>query len=280
MQQTETNILVILAAGASSRMKRSLESFPELKGPFTSKALIPIGKSKKPAIAYLIDNAIEAGFKEIILVVPPNSEAFQAFFGNLKTGNVYKTITISYAFQFVPSDREKPLGTADAVMQTIDQYSHLKKQSFVVCNGDNLYSSEAFALLRESNTANALIAYDRDGIKFPMERIQTFALLNFDNQNVLRGIIEKPGPDDLKNFADSKGGFRVSMNIWKFQGEAIYKYLVNCPMDPLRNEKELPKAVLHMVTDGKYPILGLDRSEHIPDLTSAEDIAEVEKYLK
>lgn len=58
-----TNLL-IMAGGASSRMKRSLEN-SKLSDATKSiagsshKSLIPLGKGKKPLLYYLIQNAVE-----------------------------------------------------------------------------------------------------------------------------------------------------------------------------------------------------------------------------
>ena len=36
------------------------------------------------------------------------------------------------------------------------------------------------------------------------------------------------------------------MNIFKFSGE-IFKFLENCPLNPIRKEKELPTAIMNMI---------------------------------
>ncbi|HAT66520.1 MAG TPA: hypothetical protein DCS66_18310, partial [Flavobacteriaceae bacterium] len=102
------NTLIILAAGASSRMKKSLNDTKDFKG----KALLPLGKGKPPVLAYLLNNAKEAGYQKIILVVGKDAEAFKKFIKNLKG---FDEIEIVFATQEIPKDREKPLGTADAV---------------------------------------------------------------------------------------------------------------------------------------------------------------------
>ena len=59
------NTLILLAAGASSRMKQSLENTEDFKG----KALLPLGEGQKPVLYYLLHNILTAGFKEVILVI-------------------------------------------------------------------------------------------------------------------------------------------------------------------------------------------------------------------
>ena len=60
--------LIILAGGASSRMKKSMASATlseaEIKSANSvSKALIGIGKDNRPILDYLLFNAEKAGFK-------------------------------------------------------------------------------------------------------------------------------------------------------------------------------------------------------------------------
>ena len=89
----KTNTLIILAAGASSRMKRSLGNTQDFKG----KALIPIGKSNRPMISYLLNYAEKAGYEHIILVVCKDAEAFKQYVSTIST-----QLTIDFAIQTIP----------------------------------------------------------------------------------------------------------------------------------------------------------------------------------
>ena len=77
-----------------------------------------------------------------------------------------------------------------------------------------------------------------------------------------------------------EGKIRVSMNIFKFDGKIMYPYLKNCPINLFRNEKELPTVVLNCIHDYSKAFLGIPLSEHVPDLTSKEDINIIKEYLK
>jgi len=235
-----TNTLIILAGGASSRMKSSpvVEGLSEeeiQKANITSKALIEFGKGKRPLLDFLLLNAEKAGYTNIILVVGKDGKDFKNYYGPKDRNNSFNTLSISYAYQHIPEGRTKPWGTADAVQQAMDQYPDLKKSSFAVCNSDNLYSPNALQLLRECTVPMGLIAYDRDGLDFTEERIAKFAVLQIGPENHLTTIIEKPDSGVLSSFTDSKGKLRVSMNIWKFTGNEIYPYLKNCKPHPIRD---------------------------------------------
>ena len=279
-----TNLL-ILAAGASSRMKESqniedLSSSDIIAANTSSKALISYGKEQRPILDFLLKNAEKAGYKNVFLITGKERETFVTFYGMKTKNNPFKGLLITYATQNIPKGREKPFGTADAVTQTLVQYPHLQNEAFTVCNSDNLYSVEALKALAVIKSPNALIAYDRDGLQFSAERISNFALVLLDEDNNLIDILEKPAVTNIEKYNDANRKFRVSMNIFKFDGTAMFQYLNNCPVHPKRNEKELPTAVLNFCADHPGQFQGIPFYGHVPDLTSKKDIKVFKDYLK
>ena len=276
---TENTSLLILAGGSSSRMKRSLESVKlsedtkniALK---VHKALIPLGKTEKPLLYYLLKNAKAAGYQKIYLITSPENEAFHDFIDS----NVSEYLPLNFVLQYLPEGRKKPLGTADALAQAMAQYPELKSNSFTICNGDNLYSVKALSLLRENREApHALISYSRSGLQFPDQRISKFAVMAIDKENYLENIIEKPEPQVLEKYRDVYGEIRVSMNVFSFDGASIDQYIRDCPIHPLRQEKELPEAVRNFVKDHPKQFITIPVSEHLPDLTAADDLEDFAK---
>jgi len=278
-----TDHLIILAGGASSRMKKSSSSSSQLsedqikQANSKSKALILL--HNRPMLDYLLFNAEEAGFKNIYMVVGKDAIHFKSHYGNKTSNNIFRGLSISYATQHIPEDRVKPLGTADAVFQALEQYTELQQNQFIVCNCDNLYSVEAFTALRQTQIPNALINYDRNALKYPAERIERFALTKTDTNNYLTDIIEKPTAEESLLFKDNEGKLRVSMNIFKFDGTMFFPFLEACPMHPIRNEKELPTALLNMLKSYPKSTTCLPFSEHVPDLTRKDDILIMNEYL-
>jgi len=296
--------LIILAAGASSRMKKSLEvlhsrqdntpssvqfDFKNLPKPGIHKGLIPVDQNGKTTIDLIIDQAKKAGLSRIILIIQPPGIIFKKHFEDqVKTaGSVSgsKTIdigsvNIDFAFQHIPKGRKKPLGTADALQQCLAQFPELLTQEFIVCNADNLYSSVAFQLLVDAPYSNALIGYRRQGLDFPMRKIRNFALLVTDREGCMKGLIEKPDEIVTKQLQDQGHELIVSMNIWKFNGTDLLKGLTNCPMNKQRQEKELPTAVQLMMTQHNIKLLVIPRTEHVPDLTQASDVTELRSLFK
>ena len=276
--------IIILAGGASSRMKNSMLSKnlseEELKNANTrSKALLEFGNAKRPILDFLLLNAEKAWYKKVVIVIGEQGALFKEYYGNQLKDNSYRGLSISYAIQYIPVGRDKPMGTADALFQALEQYPILKTASFTVCNSDNLYSVKALQALLVCKDSNAFISYNRDALLFPMEKIERFALISVDENFRLETIIEKPSKDQMSNYKDDKGTLRVSMNVFKFTGTEIYSFLKNCPIDIKRDEKELPTAILNMINESKSYLRGISFAEHVPDLTSKEDIAIMKDYI-
>lgn len=267
-----------MAGGASSRMKRSLAHSNLERNVMEAaknlhKSLIPISRDGKPLLYFLLKNAVKGGIETVYLITSKENQAFKDFITNLKDDPEFDGLEVDFAIQYVPDGREKPLGTADALQQCLEQHVALKSQRFTVCNGDNLYDTGALeALSKTRATKNALIAYDGAALGHTQEKIAKFALLDFDEHHLLTDIIEKPSGAALKEYGRKHNKFWVSMNIFNFQGNFIYPFLQNCPIHPVRGEKELPEAVRNAIVESPGSVQCIPRSEKIPDLTAAQDI--------
>lgn len=272
-----TDNIIILAGGASSRMKKStvqnLTPDKVTQANQLSKGLIEL--KGKPFLSYLLKHILEAGFKNVFIITGAESDNFRKAFENKAE---FEGLKIQFATQFIPEGREKPMGTADALYQCLNEFPHLKESKFCVCNSDNLYSLKALELLKNSTAQQAILAYDINHLNFSRARISRFAVMRFNADNKLLSIVEKPEENEIQQYTDSSGKIRVSMNIFLFDGQLIFKHLENCPLHPSRNEKELPTALLNMIHDNAV-VNGIPIAEHVPDLTSKEDIAVLEKYL-
>ena len=100
----DTTKLIIMAGGASSRMKRSLETSeltPQTKKIASSahKSLIPLGSKQKPLLFHLIQNAVNAGFKEVYLITSTENEAFKECVGSASKNNLFAGALVHYAIQ-------------------------------------------------------------------------------------------------------------------------------------------------------------------------------------
>ena len=275
-----TNSIIIMAAGASSRMKKSAApselNLKHLKNSnLKSKVLLEFGSNSRPFLSYLIENIIESGFQNIYIVTSENAIFFRESFKKVLKID-FKNCKINFSIQYVPKKMKKPIGTADAIFQTIEQFPNLKSESFCVCNGDNIYSIESLKKIKSVDTNFAFVAYDRNGLNFPKERILAFSVIKLDSKNNLLDIIEKP-KDLIDTYNDGK--IRVNMNLLKFSSNISYNYFKNCPINKERNEKEITD-VLKMLILSKEKVVGIPVFDKVYDLTSKKDIIKIEKILK
>lgn len=282
----KTASLLVMVGGASSRMKKSLASAslkPEIKSLAAAvhKSLVPVDTKGNPLLYFLLRNAHRAGIREVFLITSPENEAFTSFVSELKKTSWGTEMRIELAVQYPPGQGVKPLGTADAVFQCLEQFPQLKKSRFLVCNGDNVYSKEAFRDLHsQADFRHSLIAYRGESLGHPLEKILRFSLLDFDDNHALISIIEKPDEEELLAYKSRHTSLWVSMNIFQFEGEEIYPFLRDCPIDPIRKEKELPTAVSQLIANKPGSVVCMQRSEKVPDLTSAQDLDSLSAQLE
>lgn len=278
--------LLVLAGGMSSRMKKAIEGESTLNSALTEQAnslpkgMIGVGNSGRPFLDYLLYNAHRAGYQEVVLLLNPKDTVTKPHYEKLVAeGNAWG-LTIKFAIQHIPADREKPLGTADAVYQGVHQTPEWAGHRFTVCNSDNLYSVNALQVLRETPHANALISYDPAALGVEPERVKAFAILRTDSEGHLKDIIEKPNDDQIAMVLAESGRIGVSMNIFSFTTDQIKPILERVPLNPIRLEKELPTAVSMLVEEIPNSVLVIPLAESVPDLTSKSDIAVVQAYLE
>ncbi len=278
--------LIILAGGISSRMRKPVSSELNIdekllkEAETKAKSMLSVGKNERPFMDYLLYNAEEAGFRDVLIILNEKDDSIKSYYGFKDEGNDFSGLKIGYAVQKIPEGRVKPLGTADALLQGLQQKKEWKGSKFVVCNSDNLYSVHALKLLLNDEHLSSLIDYNRDALEFERSRILRFAVITRNEERYLTDIIEKPNDEELEMAKDKNGVIGVSMNIFSFSYDLIYPYLERTPTHPVRNEKEIPSALKIMIKENPQSMYCYPLSEHVPDLTAKEDIPAVKKYLQ
>jgi glucose-1-phosphate adenylyltransferase len=278
--------LVILAGGISSRMKKPVNSDVNVEEKLIedadkkSKSMIGVGNNYRPFLDYLLFNAKQSGYNDIVLVVGERDSSIKEYYGSSEKNNNFNEINISYAVQPIPLGRSKPLGTADALLWGLKSKPEWKGSKFTVCNSDNLYSQKALTIMLNSPYIAAFIDYDRSSLEFDLSRIERFAVTTKNENGFLIDIIEKPTPKIIESVKSKSGFIGVSMNIFSFSYDVIIPILEKVPLHPERKEKELPEAVKILANEIKESVYGYPLSEHVPDLTSKEDIIQVKEYLE
>ncbi|HSP07675.1 MAG TPA: sugar phosphate nucleotidyltransferase [Acidobacteriota bacterium] len=275
--------LIILAGGASSRMKppaavvADKSATREAQAP--TKTMLPVGPGGRPFLDFLLGNAAEAGYRNILIVVAGMDHSIRDHCGSFGGAKPFSSLNFSFVEQQVPAGRLKPLGTADALLQALAATPDWRGQRFTVCNSDNLYSAPALRLLLQDTHENATIGYDQSKLGYPLERLLQFAVILKDHAGFLRDILEKPSPEEAKQAAAGAAHVEISMNLWRFSYDRILPYLERTPLHALRKEKELPVTVKMMAAELPHSIFVIPRAEQVIDLTGPDDIPVVREYL-
>ncbi len=278
--------LIILAGGVSSRMKKEagpdqrLDPALQRQAEKTSKSMIGVGEGRRPFLDYLLYNAREAGYRDVVIVVGEHDRSIQTYYAEHGNERPTAGLSLTFAVQSIPPDRTKPLGTADALLQGLRATPRWVGQQFTVCNSDNLYSRRAFHILLECRTPAGMIDYDRAALSFEPERIEQFAVIEKDERGLLVRIIEKPTPGVIERVRDRRGHVGVSMNIFRLPYDRILPFLESVPLDPVRREKELPAAIAMMIAQHPGSLQTFPLAEPVPDLTSQRDIPTVQRFLR
>lgn len=278
--------LVILAGGISSRMRKAAAR-PEGIDPTLireadqkPKSMIGVGTGGRPFLDYLLMNAAAAGYRDIVLVVGQSDVAMRGHYTEAAAKGFARGMRISFAEQLIPEGRTKPLGTADALRCGLRSRPDWSGSRFTVCNSDNLYTRESLTEMLVTEHPAALIDYDRNALRFERERIEQFAVVNKDAEGFLLSIVEKPSPEEIAALAGPDGRVGVSMNIFRLDYDLVMPYLARVPMHPVRKEYELPTAVAMLAAEHPRTVMTIPRAEHVPDLTSRDDLARVQEYLR
>ena len=158
---------IILAAGKGTRL------YPMTRP--VCKPLLPV--YDKPLIYYSVSVLMEAGIREILVIVPPGEEhVFQALLGD---GSQWG-ISITYAVQLVPR------GIADAMLVGAE---FVGQDSVCLVLGDNIFYQEGFAAVLKQAVAHN---HGATVFGYYVEDPRPFGVVEFDADGKALSIEEKP----------------------------------------------------------------------------------------
>lgn len=242
------------------------------------KCMIGLGKNGRPFLDYVLYNAAQAGIKEVVLVLNPKDTVTQAHYEGLMANGDSWGLTIQFARQYIPEHREKPLGTSDAIEQALNQFPSWQNSRFIACNGDNLYPAKAFRLLSEDTHHNAMLDWNTDG--YTVERVRNCAIIKTDSEGFLVDLLEKPNDAEWEEIVRRMPRIGISWNIFAFTAADLKTFLEKTPLHPVRNEKEIPVTVRLWANETPKSIFTIPIADVLPDLTSKNDIAEIQAILE
>lgn len=219
--------LLIMAAGMGSR-------FGGLK------QIEPMGPNDEFLIDYSVYDAIKAGFNKVVFIIKEeNFEVFKETVGKrvedkIKTEYVFQNINDLPNGYTKPEGREKPWGTAHAILCAKDKISG----PFAIINADDFYGRDAYFVasnfLKKVNEDNnyCLIGYkvintltENGAVKRGICNLDGEYLTELIESNVIEedGIIKATPLDGRESFIISPDTY-VSMNMLGFT-PSIFKYI-------------------------------------------------------
>ena len=235
---------IVLAAGRSSRMKafeddgqgHTEEEIHLLKT--RSKAMLPISHEGKPFLALLLERLVSEGVDDVCVVLSSEDQDTPGWLAPW----IPDGVSVGYARQTIPSDRDKPMGTADAVQRGLEARPEWQGRSVAVFNGDNLPPEGAVAQLK--TTTAGMLAFAQSHLGLPIERTKAFAIVEGSSDAGVHALVEKPSAEDVERLRDEHGEVWVSMNVFRLPYEALLVGCTSAPIHPVRQERELPTAAL------------------------------------
>jgi glucose-1-phosphate adenylyltransferase len=271
----ERNPLIIMAAGKGSRMKASAD-VPEWvleEAASRPKAMIRIGRDRKPLLQHLVERAKEEGLWDICIVVGEHDEITRPHFDALRLDG----IDLSFVVQTIPAGRTKPAGTAQAVQLALEAHPNWNGASVTVANGDNLPPFGMFQAMLAYRAC--LPAFDRDHLGLPADRVQAFAVISRNDQGGLARIDEKPDEATIQSAIWLDGTVRVSMNYFRVPYCDLLEAVRTVPDHPMRKEKELPVALSNWSEGHPGDLQVLPMAGAFLDLTHPKDIVKASERL-
>ncbi len=276
--------LLILAAGMGSRYG----SLKQMDG---------IGPSSEAIIDYTIYDAIEAGFGKVVFVIRGAFEKqFRGFF-NIERFN--GRIEVEYVCQeldklpegyTVPQEREKPWGTAHAIMVA----APLINEPFAVVNADDFYGKDALKVmgvyLAKANGkrgAYAMVGYEVSKTLSENGTVSrgvcSLGRCSQLNSMVERTKIERRGDSIVYIEGDEvfplEQDAPVSMNLFGFTadffeyGDDLFREFLDENLGNLTAEFYIPMVVNRLIADKKAKMKVLSTTSEWFGVTYIEDRA-------
>lgn len=235
----ERHPLIIMAAGKGSRMKADADVPDWVREEAASrpKAMIRIGREKKPLLHHLIEQSVEEGMRDICVVIAESDDITPLHFRD----HPVEGAQLDFVVQRIPEGRTKPEGTAQAVQLALEAHPEWEGSSVTVANGDNLPPHGMLTVMCGSEAC--LPAFDSHHLGLPLERVRAFAVIQRAEDGTLANIEEKPEQAVVETSRWTDGTVRVSMNYFRMPWPSLLDAVRQVPMHPDREERELPVAV-------------------------------------
>lgn len=284
--------LVVLAAGMGSR-------YGGLK------QIDPVGPNGETILDYSIHDAVQAGFDRVVFIIRKDIETS---FRDSVGGRFESRVDVAYAFQeltdlpagfSVPADRQKPWGTAHAVLTVADAVH----EPFAVINADDFYGASSYRRVAEflSSTSSSSVPLEFAMVGFLLRNTVSQhgavarGLCNVDESMCLRTVTEhsririQDGAlvSELEDgqLLQLAGDEWVSMNLWGFTpavfphlAESFEKFLQQQGQE-MKSEFYIPSALDEMMSAHVARVRVLPSEDRWFGVTYREDKPVVEAAI-
>lgn len=293
MSQTSDPILVVMAAGTGSRYH----------GP---KQIEPVGPAGEIMLEYSIYDALQAGFGTVVFIINRDFErTFRARIDptigrHCQTLYVHQELGNVPAGFEVPPERQKPWGTAHAVLCC----KGVVAAPFAVINADDFYGRTSFqalhAHLSEAHERDCLYNFCMVGYRLENTLSEhgyvARGICEIGEQGNLASIREKTRirkfdrsilyTEDDTTWVEIAGDCVVSMNMWGFTPglfpeleKRFSKFLLFNSADLLDIEYFLPEVINQLLNEKKATVKVLPTQERWFGITYKKDRDLVKRAL-
>ncbi len=238
------------------------------------KCLLRVWKNGRRFIDYLIKNAYDAGYRHIVIVIHPENTTIKPMVTECLKKDGYTDLSIDFAIQHIPHDREKPFGTGDAVYQALSQCKILSGW-YTLSNSDNLSSVSALRQAFEVKNST-LLSYFPEALNIARDRLSSYWVV-VSQWNLVEFLKEKPPIEEIVQLEKEGKNLSLNMNLATLSVEDTFPILEHLTPHPVRNEKEVTDVYKALIE--KHALESMVLFDTIPDLTSKADIPMVQKYL-
>lgn len=267
--------LVVMAAGMGSR-------FGGLK------QIEPIGPKGEVLLDFSVFDAKKAGFTKVVFVI---KHAIEKDFKEMVGKRIAKAINVEYVFQEIdvlpdgytcPADRQKPWGTAHAILCCKD----VVKEPFAVVNADDFYGRSAFMKMAEflkGDGDNYCMVGFRLANTLTENGYVSRGVCEIENGN-LKTVTERTKISDCKYTEDDGATWNelspdtvVSMNLWGFRPDIFgfiengFKAFLDEKMNVPKSEYYLPTVVSGLIESGEKDVKVLIAEDKWYGVTYKED---------
>lgn len=211
---------IITDAGYASRFLPITKTIP--------KAMLPLGA--KPIIQLAVEECIEAGIQEIIIVATQEGKPiYEDYFTN-PVSHIHRQLEVQgkedrYTpvrqvldfpkIHIIVQDPSLPYGNGSPIVSARDYIAH--DEMFVAIYSDDVvFGSSDVKTLIETYEAHP----DADGVIIgqdtPLEELHKYGIISLKDGNKLDHIIEKPSPDHAPSTLASYGRYLLSPKVFEY----------------------------------------------------------------